>query len=91
MPGFSLTVMVLPREGTFRFSAEKIIELLDAATDAPGWPWHARAEPTLDLPHIKESAVTQENRRNLPLLKRTSSHQISGNSVPMGRSFPVLT
>ena len=77
MPGFSLTVMVLPREGTFQFSAEKMIEFLDAATDAPGWPWHACAEPTLDPPHIRESGATQEqNRRNLPLLKRTSFHQI---------------
>lgn len=74
MPGFSLTVLLLPREGSSsQFSAEKIIKLLDAPTDAPGWPWHPYAEPTPERLTAGDSAAAQEqNRRNLPVLKRTS-------------------
>jgi hypothetical protein len=73
MPGFSLTVLLLPRGESTKFSADQIIGFLDAGTDAPGWPWHARAEPTLGSPTDRDSVATQEQSRgNLPVLKRAS-------------------
>jgi dihydroxyacetone kinase len=37
LPGFSLTLLLLPREDDNRVSASDIVSLLDAPTDAPGW------------------------------------------------------
>jgi hypothetical protein len=37
LPGFSLTLLLLPREDDNRASASDIVSLLDAPTDAPGW------------------------------------------------------
>ncbi|KAG8918917.1 Dihydroxyacetone kinase 2, partial [Tulasnella sp. 417] len=47
MPGFSLTLHLLPRPNyTDGLSASKLLELLDEPTEAPGWKWHARSEPS---------------------------------------------
>ncbi|KIO16146.1 hypothetical protein M407DRAFT_247057, partial [Tulasnella calospora MUT 4182] len=47
MPGFSLTLHLLPRpNSTEGLSAAKLLELLDEPTEAPGWKWHARSEPS---------------------------------------------
>ncbi|KAG8922037.1 Dihydroxyacetone kinase 2, partial [Tulasnella sp. 417] len=47
MPGFSLTLHLLPRpNSTDGLSASKLLELLDEPTEAPGWKWHARSEPS---------------------------------------------
>lgn len=69
MPGFSLTVLLLPRGGSAKFSADQIIEFLDAGTDAPGWPWHARVEPTPGFPTAEDPTANQV-QGNLPILKR---------------------
>lgn len=53
MPGFSLTVLLLPREHS-NLSSAKILELLDAPTEAPGWPWHATVE--LNIPSESDAA-----------------------------------
>jgi hypothetical protein len=48
MPGFSLTLLLLPRDHE-KFTAKQILECLDGPTSAPGWPWHAPVEPNLDM------------------------------------------
>lgn len=38
LPGFSLTLLLLPRtEDKPRYTAERILELIDAPAEAPGW------------------------------------------------------
>jgi dihydroxyacetone kinase len=44
MPGFSLTLLLLPREGE-AYSSEDILSLLDAPASAPGWRWTSAQEP----------------------------------------------
>ena len=43
MPGFSLTLLLLPGSGE-PYSSAQILELLDAPASAPGWKWTS-AEP----------------------------------------------
>lgn len=44
MPGFSLTLLLLPREGD-AYSSQDILSLLDAPASAPGWRWTSGQEP----------------------------------------------
>lgn len=64
MPGFSLTLLLLPRTGAHSTSAEDILRLLDAPVSAPGWKWHATADPQviIDVAAGKEpeSLVTND-------------------------------
>lgn len=45
MPGFSVSLFLLPREGESKYTSAELLELLDAPADAPGWAWTSRAEP----------------------------------------------
>ena len=45
MPGFSLTLLLLPRDGEGKYSSTQILQLLDAQADAPGWAWTSKSEP----------------------------------------------
>lgn len=73
MPGFSLTLLLLPRAGSSAFSAEKIIQYLDAPTDAPGWPWHAHQEPKDESESlVVEGRSEEDGRKGLPIIKRMS-------------------
>ena len=59
MPGFSLTLLLLPGASEKApVSAQKIIELLDDPCDAPGWSWQARAPPVFDQSHSTPSTDT---------------------------------
>ncbi|KAF8332086.1 Dak1 domain-containing protein [Cantharellus anzutake] len=54
MPGYSLTILLLPRGGSPDSkiaSATEILDLLDAPSDAPGWIWYSKN----DLSHIDVS------------------------------------
>lgn len=44
MPGFSLTLLLLPQGGE-PYSSQNILELLDAPASAPGWGWTSGKEP----------------------------------------------
>ncbi|EIW68106.1 hypothetical protein TREMEDRAFT_32898, partial [Tremella mesenterica DSM 1558] len=44
MPGFSLTLLLLPKEGE-EYGTEEILKLLDAPANAPGWRWTSGKEP----------------------------------------------
>jgi len=66
MPGFSITLLLLPRaDSKATFSAEKILSLLDASTDAPGWKWHATKEP------VAFSAITAESKETETVSQKT--------------------
>ncbi|KAI9639780.1 putative dihydroxyacetone kinase 1 [Dioszegia hungarica] len=46
MPGFSLTLLLLPRSGDKDgYSSDQILSLLDAPASAPGWKYYAATEP----------------------------------------------
>lgn len=47
MPGFSISLVLLPREGEAKHTSDELLSLLDAPADAPGWRWHSAAEPGL--------------------------------------------
>jgi len=72
MPGFSLTLLLLPRDtsDTVQWSTDDILQFLDAPTEAPGWPWHAPSNPSFPAesatPSVQELAHT--THENLPLL-----------------------
>ncbi len=47
MPGFSLTVLLLPRDGcpdSGIGTTSEVLDLLDAQCDVPGWCWHSKRE-----------------------------------------------
>ncbi|KAF8316309.1 dihydroxyacetone kinase [Clavulina sp. PMI_390] len=73
MPGFSLTLLLLPRSGAF--PTTKILEYLDAQTDAPGWPWYARAEPASEAASVSVTgeADSKHGAEGLPVLKPIDS------------------
>ena len=45
MPGFSLTVLLLPDGQAGAPRASDILALLDDVPDAPGWKWASRSTP----------------------------------------------
>jgi hypothetical protein len=44
MPGFSLTLLLLPRQGQ-AYSPDEILDYLDAPADVPGWRWYSKSAP----------------------------------------------
>jgi triose/dihydroxyacetone kinase / FAD-AMP lyase (cyclizing) len=44
MPGFSLTLLLLPKSGPW--SKDKILSLIDFRPDVPGWPWSSVGPPS---------------------------------------------
>lgn len=66
MPGFSLTLLLLPSGNEAPISSDAILSLLDEGTDAPGWKWSSKTTP----------AVSQA--ANLaPLSSRVTQNKIS--------------
>lgn len=56
MPGFSLTLFLLPRSGD-EYSSETILKYLDAPASAPGWKWYAASEPGVHSAQTEEVVV----------------------------------
>ena len=49
MPGFSITLLLLP-DANSTLSSDLILSLLDDPTDAPGWKWSSRSPPLAQVP-----------------------------------------
>lgn len=61
LPGFSLTLLLLPREpvplppsaaassstSAFAVTSDLLVELFDAPTEAPAWKWSFKGEPEM--------------------------------------------
>jgi len=45
MPGFSITLLLLPSKSTTLPTKDVILHLLDSPTSAPGWKWSSAAQP----------------------------------------------
>ncbi|GAA5995180.1 uncharacterized protein JCM10292_004583 [Rhodotorula paludigena] len=60
LPGFSLTLLLLPREpvslpatstasSALKFDSSLLVDLFDAPTDAPAWKWTYKGEPEMKV------------------------------------------
>lgn len=64
LPGFSLTLLLLPREpvplppsstsSSFAVSSDLLVELFDAPTEAPAWKWSFKGEPEMLVEEAEE-------------------------------------
>ena len=63
MPGFSLTLLLLPSpSSTAAPPSEVILRLLDASTSAPGWKWTSGAPPS--VPPAPPAVLPSERATN---------------------------
>lgn len=64
MPGFSITLLLLPtKDDSEAPSIDLVLSLLDDQPDVPGWKWSARSPPIPDL-------GSRVNNRN-PMINET--------------------
>ena len=74
MPGFSLTLLLLPSSSSTGTPSEDVIlRLLDASTSAPGWKWTSCAPPS-ELPP-PPAALTSERGADRALKVRAQDVQ----------------
>jgi dihydroxyacetone kinase len=67
MPGFSLTLLLLPAiDNTADPSSEALISLLDEKVDTPGWKWTSRNIPATEVPlsHTKQTSPSSSTLYN---------------------------
>lgn len=80
MPGFSLTLLQLPREGDVSApSAQQLLSLLDDKPNAPGWRWSSGEPPATKASQIVERTTTKEQQNTLKTLKAPSSQAFVQN------------
>lgn len=79
MPGFSVTLLLLPDAGSDdTISTDLILSLLDDLANAPGWKWSSKSEPRA----ISESAYSGS-------VSTTSASGQSCLKAPDARSFEI--
>ncbi|GAA5891212.1 hypothetical protein JCM6882_006456 [Rhodosporidiobolus microsporus] len=72
LPGFSLTLLLLPREpvplpasssasSNLKVDASLLVDLFDAPTEAPAWKWTFKGEPEMKV--LKEEEETKVGKR----------------------------
>ncbi|KAK4685203.1 triose/dihydroxyacetone kinase / FAD-AMP lyase (cyclizing), partial [Tremellales sp. Uapishka_1] len=63
MPGFSLTLLLLPGEGSNEpYSSKDVLELLDAPASAPGWAWSSSSEPGVVGEKVEHEAAAHKGK-----------------------------
>ncbi|KAG5645704.1 hypothetical protein DXG03_005399 [Asterophora parasitica] len=67
MPGFSITLLLLPSKDS-TFTTPLVLSLLDEQANAPGWKWHSRSPPTAQ-PELTKPAPQIEKRASESPLK----------------------
>lgn len=92
LPGFSLTLLLLPREpvplppsstsSSFAVSSDLLVELFDAPTEAPAWKWSFKGEPEM----LVEEAEEEGKKR-----KETSAGEKESRVKGPRREFRPLT
>ena len=60
MPGFSLSLLLLPGSGE-PYSSSEILKLIDAPANAPGWKWTSGKEPGV-LSEKAETAAAKKGK-----------------------------
>lgn len=75
MPGFSITLLLLPSKNDESApSTDLLLSLLDDQCEAPGWKWSSRS-PAPSLQSIKtaiRSSASQESRKSTTRILKTS-------------------
>lgn len=70
MPGFSLSLVLLPSEkakkGDLSISSDLLVELLDADTTAPGWKAASKASPNVGVVEAKKKEEKKEGAKASP-------------------------
>jgi len=70
MPGFSLTLLLLPSESEALTScATQILSLLDDQPDVPGWKWFSTAPPAAMDSQVFENVTFTEQQNEPRILK----------------------
>ncbi|KAG6900324.1 hypothetical protein C0993_012521 [Termitomyces sp. T159_Od127] len=61
MPGFSITLLLLPsKENTSTPAQPLILSLLDDRPNAPGWKWSSRARPLSQIHHAPDESQAEQ-------------------------------
>ena len=76
LPGFSLTLLLLPREPQIpeqskfeteiKFNKELVLECLDDQTDAPGWKWMYKGKP--EMKSLDDEDEEKEKKKKKEIL-----------------------
>lgn len=75
MPGFSLTLLLLPRDGEQgEYTSKQIIEYLDAPASAPGWAFNSVTEPGVHEKDEAPAAAAVQNAKEVDLSRRCCPH-----------------
>lgn len=76
MPGFSLSLLLLPGDGDSEgYSSKQILSLLDAPASAPGWKYYAATEPGV-VSDEKEQAAEVKAAKEVDLARTFRSSRI---------------
>ena len=70
MPGFSITLLLLPSGSSETYTSQQILELLDAPASAPGWKWTAAEPGKLDAGTAQTEAAAK--LQTVSLARRSS-------------------
>lgn len=101
MPGFSLTLLLLPSSGSPTVPTiadlppeEVILSLLDVSPDAPGWKWTSHAPPSKPSP--PPAALTTERAADHVLKVRVQdadefTHAVERACNALDRAEPEIT
>jgi hypothetical protein len=73
MPGFSITVLLLPGNGDKPYSSEQILGYLDSPASAPGWGFYSAREPGSIGAQSSEGDASEEPKAKEVDLARESS------------------
>lgn len=95
MPGFSLTLLLLPSAFDVTPPSDLILRLLDASTSAPGWKWTSGAVPSAPsappavLP--SERAADQEGQRVRAQDVRGFERSVERACTALDKAEPEIT
>ncbi|WVR05765.1 dihydroxyacetone kinase [Kwoniella sp. DSM 27419] len=63
MPGFSLTLLLLPsKSDSTKYTSSQILEYLDAPASAPGWAWTSGQEPGVVGQKAEEAQIAKQGK-----------------------------
>lgn len=74
MPGFSLTLLLLPREEDSSPSPTQVLSLLDSKPDVPAWPWTSSRPPLPLASQMIQGGKVQVSRSDMVQLKAKDAH-----------------
>ena len=68
MPGFSITLLLLPSPNESRsFNSNILLSLLDEETDVPGWKWSSRSTPATTTATTTSALSTTQRQSSITL------------------------